>query len=70
MIHLCFLQPDGDNVVSRCPEWGPVDTTIQLSIDFKLSGIIALLCASYHVGALAVSSLVHQNLKSYKADYI
>ncbi len=55
---------------SLCPEWSTSDTVLQLSIYFKLMGIIAFLCMSYHIGALAVSSLVHQNLKNYKTDYI
>lgn len=67
---LSQMKVDGNLVTGRCPEWSTADTVIELSIDFKISGIISFLCMSYHVGALAVSSLVHQNLQSYKSDYI
>ena len=53
-----------------CPEWKQGETIAKVSVYFKTAGVVALLCMSYHIGALTVSGLVHQNLKSYRTDYI
>ena len=58
------------NYTYGCPEWSTKEIVDMTAIDIKMAGLVAFLSLLYLIGALIVASLLRQNLKNYKTEYV
>lgn len=65
-----FCDLPSESIINRCPQWKRAEIIDVIVTDLQISGTVAFACMLYPIGALIVGSIVMQNLKNYKFDFI
>jgi len=53
-----------------CPEWETSEVISLVASDFRIAALTALLSVVYEFGGLVTGYLLHENLKSYRCEYL